>query len=67
MYGYSQIQRTSSKKDGELGDKSVPYFQQESGPCPLDWRITINSNVDLVFDRPGVAGAVLQTALLLID
>ena len=26
-----------------------PYFQQESGPCPLDWRITIHSNVDLVF------------------
>ena len=37
------------RKDGELRDKSVPYFQQESGPCPLDLRITINSNVDLVF------------------
>ena len=33
----------------KLRDKSVPYFQQESGPCPLDWRITIHSNVDLVF------------------
>ena len=49
MYGYSQIQGTRSKKDGELRDKSVLYFQQESGPCPLDWRITIHSNVDLVF------------------
>ena len=49
MYGYSQIQGTRSKKDGEQRDKSVQYFQQESGPCPLDWRITIHSNVDLVF------------------
>ena len=49
MYGYSQIQRTRLKKDGELRDKSVPYFQQESGPCPRDWRITIHWNVDLVF------------------
>ena len=37
------------QKDRELQDKSVPYFQQESGPCPLDWRITIHSNVHLVF------------------
>ena len=49
MYGYSQIQRTGSKKDGELRDKSVSYFQHKSGPCPLNWRITIHSNVDLVF------------------
>ena len=49
MYGYSQIQGTRSKRDGELQDKSVPYFQQESGPCPLDWRITIHWKVDLVF------------------
>ena len=49
MYGYSQIQGTKSKIDEELRDKSVPYFPQESGPCPLDWRITIHSNVDLVF------------------
>ena len=49
MYGYSQIQKTRSKQDGELQDKSVPYFQQESGPWPLDWRINILSNVDLVF------------------
>ena len=34
---------------GELQDKSVPYFQQEYGPCPLDWRKTIHWNVDLVF------------------
>ena len=41
----SQIQGTRSKKDEKLREKSVPYFQQESGP----WRITIHSNVDLVF------------------
>ena len=49
MYGYSPIQGIRSKKDRELRDKSVPDFQQESGPYPLDWRITINSNIDLVF------------------
>ena len=49
MYVYSQIEGTRSKKGGELWDKSVLYFQQESGPCPLDWGITIPSNVDLVF------------------
>ena len=38
-----------AQKDGELRDKSVPYFQQESGPCPLDWGIKLHSNVDLVF------------------
>ena len=37
------------QKDEELREQSVPYFQQESGTCPLDWRITIHSNVDLVF------------------
>ena len=37
------------KKDGELRYKTVPYFQLESGHCLLDWRITIHSNVDLVF------------------
>ena len=30
------------------GKKSVPYFPQESGPCPLDWRIPIHSKVDIV-------------------
>ena len=49
MCGYCQIQRTRSKKDGELRDKSVPYFQHESGPCPLNWRITTHSNVDILF------------------
>ena len=49
QHGYSPIQGTWSKKGGELLDKYVPYFQQESGPCHLDWRITIHSNVDLVF------------------
>ena len=49
MYGNSQIQGTKSIKDGELRDNSVPYFQQESKPCPLDWRITIHWNFDLVF------------------
>ena len=37
------------QKDGELWYKSVPYFQKESKTCPLDWRITIHSNVALVF------------------
>ena len=32
---FSQIQGTRSEKDGELRDKSVLYFQQQSGPCPL--------------------------------
>ena len=49
MYGYSQIQGTRSKKDRELWDKSISYFQQESGPCPLDMRITIHSNADFGF------------------
>ena len=49
MKSYSQTQGSRSKKDGELLDKSVPYFQQESGPCPLDCKITIQSNGDLVF------------------
>ena len=49
MHGYSKIQGTRSKKDGELRGKSVPYFQQESGSCPLDWRIPVHPNVDLVF------------------
>ena len=48
MCCYSQIQGTRSKKDGELWDKSVLYFQQESGPCRLDWRISIFSNVENV-------------------
>ena len=49
------------KKDGELRDKSVLYFHQESGSCPLDWRITIHSNVDLVF-LPDPRGAGLHEA-----
>ena len=39
------------QKDGELRDKSVPYFQQESGPFSLDWRMSIHLNVDLVFTK----------------
>ena len=49
MYGYSQTQGTRLKKKGELWDKSVPHFQQVSGPWPMDWRITIHSNGILVF------------------
>ena len=49
MHGYSQIQGTMSKNVGELWDKSVPSFLQESGPCPMDWRITIHSKVVLEF------------------
>ena len=37
------------QKDEALRDKFVPYFQQESIHCPLDWRITIHSTVYLVF------------------
>ena len=43
------FQGARSKKDEELRDKSVPYFQHESGPCPLDWRIIIDSNAELEF------------------
>ena len=46
MYSYFQIRGTRSKKDAELRDKSVPYFQQEAGPCPLDLRIPIHLNVN---------------------
>ena len=48
MSDYSQIQGTRSKK---MENQSVPYFQQESGPSPLDWRLTIHSNLDLVFSN----------------
>ena len=62
MYGYSQIQGTRSKKDGELQDKSVQYFQQESGPNPLDWRITKHLYVDVVFFQQSW-GDLLKTIL----
>ena len=44
-----ELHRKGSKKDGEQRDKWALYFKQESGPCPLDWRITIHSYIDLVF------------------
>ena len=56
MYGYSQIQGTRSKKDGELRDKSVPYFQQESVPWIGQWRYTkiliwyFSNNLDIYDD-----------------
>ena len=37
------------QKEWKLWDNSVPYFQQESGPCPLDWRRTMDWNVVLAF------------------
>ena len=40
MYGYSQIQGTRFTKDGKLRDKSVPFFQQESGPVPWIGELT---------------------------
>ena len=47
MYGYSQIQGTRSKKDVEQRDKSVPYFQQESGPYiqMLTWYFSNNLDI----------------------
>ena len=36
MCGYCQIQGTRFKKGGELRDKSVPYFQYESGMLKQD-------------------------------
>ena len=38
---------------GKLWDKSVPYFEQESGPCSLDWRTTIYLDTSLaIFKQP---------------
>ena len=40
-------------KRWKLQDKSVPYFQQESGSFLLDWRTTIHWNVGLAnFQHP---------------
>ena len=33
----------------KLWDNFVPYFQQESWPCPLDWRIIMHWNFVLAF------------------
>ena len=49
MYHYSPIQGTRSTKEWKLWDESVPYFQQESWPCPLDWRRIMHWNVVLAF------------------
>ena len=49
MYHYSPIQGTRSTKKWKLWDESVPYFQQESGTCLLDWRRIMHWNVVLSF------------------
>ena len=49
MYHNSPIQGTRSAKEWKLLDKSVLHFQQESGHCPLDWRIILHWNVVLAF------------------
>ena len=58
----SPIQGTMSKKVGKLWDKSVPYFQQESQPCSLDWRKTIHWNVGpAFFQQPWHIWSCLKT------
>ena len=49
MYCCSPFQGTRFKNNGKLRDKSVPYFQQESEPFPLDWRTIKHWNVGPVF------------------
>ena len=42
-------EKIQQQKSWKLWDKSVPYFKQESGPCPLDWRRTMHWYVVLAF------------------
>ena len=51
MYGFSQIQGTRPKKDGELWDKYVTNSQQESRPlrnnfCVQKWPFLLVSEYD---------------------
>ena len=45
IYHCSPLQGKRSYKVGKIRDKSGPYFQQESGPRPLDCRATIHWNI----------------------
>ena len=49
LYGYSPVQGTRSRFLLKVRDRFVPWFSIFFGPCPLDWRIIIHLNVDLVF------------------
>ena len=48
VYGFSPILGTRSRFLLNVWDIFVPWFSIFFGPCPLDLRITIYSNVDLV-------------------
>ena len=40
-------------KMGKIRDKTVPSFQPELGPFPLDWQTTIHWNVSpIIFQQP---------------
>ena len=47
--GYPPIQGTRSRFLLKVRKRFVPLFSIFFGPCPLDFRITIHQNVDLVF------------------
>ena len=44
MHGCSPIHEEKSLRVSNRGDKSVPYFQEEKGPFPVDWRTTMHAN-----------------------
>ena len=49
MYSCSPIQGKRSLQVWKLRNKYVPYFQEELGPCSLDWRTMIQWNVSPTF------------------
>ena len=44
VHGCSPIHKERSLRVSNLGDKSFPYFQEEKGPFPVDWRTTMHGN-----------------------
>ena len=44
MYCCSPILRRKSLRVSNIGDKSVPYFYEEKGLFPMDWRTTMHAN-----------------------
>ena len=44
MHGFSPIHEERSLRVSNLRDKSVPYFYEEKGPFPVDWRTTMHAN-----------------------
>ena len=44
MDGYSPIRVDRSLRVSNLGDKYVPYFQEEKLPFHMDWRTTMHAN-----------------------